>query len=278
MSALADVSALDRILPGVGLLGQSAREQFEKRGVYIHVFEQSILAEKQTNKPWSFAASLAAEGIVVGVLVIIPLVYGDHLPDFRWKNITIGPQIHRAPQQPVQVRRTSGPARPDFANPSRVYNPTLPRSVAEPAVSPDQAFVDLPSNGPIGGYESGPPGPQLFTQQVRIDPPKPTLPVRPPPSGPIRVSQGVQMAKLIKQVLPVYPPIARTAHVSGVVRLIGIIAKDGTIRNLQVISGHPLLTRAALEAVSQWIYKPTLLSGEPVEVICPIDVNFTLNQ
>ncbi|HEV2691198.1 MAG TPA: energy transducer TonB [Bryobacteraceae bacterium] len=86
------------------------------------------------------------------------------------------------------------------------------------------------------------------------------------------------MAKLVKQVMPVYPPMAKTAHISGTVRLLGIIGKDGTIRNLQTISGHPWLARAAVEAVSQWVYRPTLLSGEPVEVICPIDVNFTLGN
>jgi protein TonB len=94
----------------------------------------------------------------------------------------------------------------------------------------------------------------------------------------MRVSEGVQMAKLIRKVMPIYPPLARTVRVSGVVHLIGTIAKDGTIRNLQLISGHPLLARAAAEAVEQWIYKPTLLNGEPVEVIAPIEVNFTLSQ
>jgi protein TonB len=92
------------------------------------------------------------------------------------------------------------------------------------------------------------------------------------------MSAGVQMAKLVRRVVPEYPPLARAARISGVVRLIGIIARDGTIRNLQLVSGHPLLTRAAIEAVQQWVYQPTLLSGEPVEVICPIDVNFTLGQ
>jgi len=254
------------------------REQFENRGVYIHVFEQSILADQQANKPLSFAASLAAEAIVIGVLVIIPLVYGDHLPDFRWKSITVGPPIHRAPQQPVQMRQASGPPRPIFRDPPRIINPIQARSTSA-AASSDQAFVDLPAGLPMGDGASGPPSPIPFAQTVRIDPPKPAPTPKPErPSGPIRVSQGVQLAKLIRQVLPVYPPLARNARISGVVRLIGIIAKDGTIRNLQVISGHPLLTRAALDAVSQWIYKPTLLSGEPVEVICPIDVNFTLNQ
>ena len=86
------------------------------------------------------------------------------------------------------------------------------------------------------------------------------------------------MAKLIRKVIPLYPPLARAARISGVVRLIGTISKDGTIRDLQLVSGHPMLARAALEAVQQWIYKPTLLNGAPVEVIAPIEVNFSLGQ
>ena len=87
----------------------------------------------------------------------------------------------------------------------------------------------------------------------------------------------MQQAKLVRQPLPVYPPLARQTRVSGVVRLIGTIGRDGTIQQLRVISGHPLLVRSALDAVSQWIYRPTLLNGQPVEVIAPIDVHFKLN-
>jgi protein TonB len=86
------------------------------------------------------------------------------------------------------------------------------------------------------------------------------------------------MAKLVRKVIPQYPPLAKTARISGVVHLVGIVARDGTIQNLQLISGHPLLARAAIDAVKQWVYQPTLLNGEPVEVIAPIDVSFTLNQ
>jgi protein TonB len=86
------------------------------------------------------------------------------------------------------------------------------------------------------------------------------------------------MAKLIRQVVPQYPALARTARISGVVHLIGTIAKDGTIRDLQLVDGHPMLARAAMEAVEQWVYEPTLLNGEPVEVIAPIEVNFTLGR
>ena len=113
-------------------------------------------------------------------------------------------------------------------------------------------------------------------------PPPPTTvsdtPSVPKPREPIRVASDLQLTKLVRKVMPEYPALAKTARVSGVVRLVGVIAKDGTIRNLQLMSGHPLLTRAALEAVRQWIYAPTLLNGEPVEVITTIDVSFTLSQ
>jgi protein TonB len=88
----------------------------------------------------------------------------------------------------------------------------------------------------------------------------------------------VQQANLIRQPRPVYPPLAKAARVQGTVKFEAVIAKDGTIQNLKVISGPPLLVNAALEAVKQWQYKPTLLNGEPVEVITTIDVNFTLSQ
>ena len=88
----------------------------------------------------------------------------------------------------------------------------------------------------------------------------------------------MQQAKLVRQPRPTYPPLAKQARIQGVVRLSAVIAKDGTIQELSVISGHPLLAPAALEAVRQWVYQPTTLNGEPVEVSTQIDVNFTLSQ
>jgi protein TonB len=99
-----------------------------------------------------------------------------------------------------------------------------------------------------------------------------------PVAKPVQVGGDVQAAKLIRKVVPVYPRTAVIARISGTVRLQGIIGRDGTIQQLQVVSGHPLLTGAALAAVRQWLYRPTLLNGEPVEVIAPIDVNFLLSQ
>ena len=94
----------------------------------------------------------------------------------------------------------------------------------------------------------------------------------------VRVSSGVAEGMLIHQVKPPYPVAAKMARVEGSVALQAVIGKDGSIQNLRVISGHPLLTSAALEAVKQWRYKPYYLNGEPVEVETQIVVNFLLTH
>ena len=104
----------------------------------------------------------------------------------------------------------------------------------------------------------------------------------PPPKAatPSRIKQGgnVQAAKLTNKVTPNYPPLARQTRISGTVRLHAIIGKDGSVQSLTLESGHPLLVQAALDAVKQWHYQPTLLNGVPVEVDTTIDVIFSLGQ
>ena len=124
------------------------------------------------------------------------------------------------------------------------------------------------SGGVLGGIVGG----------VPADAPPPP----PPPLGPgqvpqrIRVGGAVQADMLINQTQPVYPPLAKQARISGTIELTALIGKDGRIMNLSVVKGHPLLIQAALDAVKDWVYKPTLLNGQPVEVQTTIDVNFTL--
>jgi periplasmic protein TonB len=202
-------------------------------------------------------------------------MYGDHLPDFHWHLVTVGPPVRQIETQPVQAPATGGPRRPNFFHPPLISNPVQATALTPVAYGPDA--IDVPPGIQVS-TDGGGAGPALFERPMNIKPPPPKSDPPAKPSAPIHVSGGVQMAKLVKQVIPVYPPLARSARISGVVHLVGIIAKDGTIRNLQLIDGHPLLARAALDAVSRWIYKPTLLSGEPVEVICPIDVTFTLDH
>ena len=94
----------------------------------------------------------------------------------------------------------------------------------------------------------------------------------------VRVSQGVAQALLIEQVPPVYPPIARQARIQGQVVLQATIGRDGSMQDVHVVSGHPILIPAALDAVKQWRYKPYFLNGAPVEVETQITVNFTLTN
>jgi protein TonB len=96
----------------------------------------------------------------------------------------------------------------------------------------------------------------------------------------VRIRKGgdVSAAKLIYQPKPEYPQLARMARIEGAVELEAVIGKDGTIEELKVLKGHPLLVNAALEAVRQWRYQPTLLNGEPIEVVTEIKVNFKLAE
>jgi len=92
----------------------------------------------------------------------------------------------------------------------------------------------------------------------------------------VKISQGVISGNLINKVTPVYPPIAKQAHITGDVILQAVISKQGTIEGLKVISGHPMLINNAVEAVRQWRYKPYILNGEPVEVDTTITVKFSM--
>jgi len=143
--------------------------------------------------------------------------------------------------------------------------------------------------GVVGGVPGGVPGGSpggviggIISSVPTAAPPPPPPPVKQEvkPQAPKRITVGgnVQQAMLIYQPKPVYPPLAKQARIQGTVRFTAIIGRDGTIQNLTVVSGHPLLVQAATEAVKQWRYKPTLLNGEPVEVVTQIDVNFTLSQ
>ena len=245
------------------------------------MFEESVLDEKKNRRPLAFLISISAELVVVSALVLIPLYYNDHLPGFAWKNVGLGAPVRPITPKPVAAKAfahaSSGPSyHPRFVPSSLPPRGDRPTSFAQVSIEAPSIQGDVLG---VGGDSS-----RMIDLGARLQPPPPP----PPPSNPeppvavarhpVPVGGDVQMAKLVRKIIPAYPPLAKAARISGVVRLIGIIARDGTIRNLQLVSGHPLLTRAAMEAVQQWVYKPTLLNGEPVEVIAPIDVNFTLSD
>jgi TonB family protein len=144
----------------------------------------------------------------------------------------------------------------------------------EPASTASVNSSNQQMEGVIGGIVPGIPEkvPKEATpQRVRV--PQVATPQR----VRVRVGQGVSAGLLIRKVAPNYPPVARQARVQGQVVLQAEISNDGTIQNLQLISGHPMLVPAAIEAVKQWRYRPYLLNGEPVAVETQVVVNFILS-
>lgn len=118
----------------------------------------------------------------------------------------------------------------------------------------------------------------ISSLNVQTDELAATLPSVAGDVGRVRIGGSVTAAKLINKVQPIYPALAKQTGIQGVVKLHAILGKDGTVQQLEVISGHPLLVQAALDAVRQWTYQPTLLEGKPVEVDTEIDVFFQLQQ
>jgi protein TonB len=131
------------------------------------------------------------------------------------------------------------------------------------------------SGGAVGGVLGG-----ILGSVPSAAPPPPPKKEPPKVVTPKIISVGgrVQNAKLIRHPDPVYPQIAKSARISGTVELSATIGEDGKIQQLTVVSGHPLLRQAALDAVKQWVYQPTLLNEQPVKVSTTIDVIFTLSQ
>jgi len=240
------------------------------------MFEQTILTTpRATQKTGALFMSLAAQILICGVLLIAPLFFTGTLPALRMAKTDIF--VERLPPVPKPEAPTIIPA----PTATRSFNPFRP---AAPTRVPQGTVSEIVVEGPMlpaGAVESGIPllpaaVTTLAGDRFTPPPPKPAIVEPTPPTAPLQVSGGVQLAKLIKRVMPGYPSPARSTRVSGTVRLLAIIARDGHVRDLRVLSGHPLLQQAARDAVSQWVYSPTILSGQPVEVESPIDVIFEL--
>lgn len=242
------------------------------------MFEQSILAGHPSGGRWSFVASLATQLLLVTLAVLLPLLNTNRLSLIETASpLSLPPPPAAAPAAQAQTRavRTQPTANSrGFTAPARI--PQRAAIIVNEPSAPVLSASGPGVPGGIGPAASGDPF-GLLSKTAPPPPVKAETHVETAPAKPIRVGTGVQEAKLLRRVIPSYPPLARQARISGTVQLVGVIARDGTIEDLRVVSGHPLLVKAALDAVRQWVYKPTLLNGEPVEVICPIDVHFTLN-
>jgi periplasmic protein TonB len=238
----------------------------------FEMFDEMVVSGKNktaTNKSWSVAASAMIQVLVIGGLVLLPLIYTEALPKGMLTTFLVAPPPPPPPPPPAAVVKQVRLQKVMITN--KMVAPTVvPKKVEvvkdePPAMNADNDIgVAGGTGGVLGGVLGGAAGPP--------PPPKPAAPQR------IRVGGNVEAAHLVNKVEPQYPPIAQAAHVSGTVVLRAVISKGGSIEQLQFVSGPPLLMKAAMDAVKQWRYQPTVLNGEPVEVDTTIDVVFSLGQ
>jgi periplasmic protein TonB len=226
---------------------------------------------------WAAVGAVAFQALVLATLVVAPLLYTDPLPKrevltrlyLQPPAAAVGNATKlRAPTAPSSSIST--PTSTGILAPVQRTRETLP-----PPVGTTSGVVGGVPGGMVGGVPGG-----VFSGMLNSAPSVPALAkpsVLPTPAKRIRVAARVAEANLIHDVPPQYPPEAGRARIEGTVVLMALIDKDGTVKDVRVESGLPLLAQAAIDAVKQWRYKPYLMDGEPVEVDSRITINFTLS-
>jgi protein TonB len=243
------------------------------------MFDEMVVSSpnpKKTNKPWTVILSMIFQVAFLAVLILIPLIYTEALPKTMMATLLVAPPPPPPPPPPPMAQIVHVKPQVHLMDAGKLVTPkVIPKDIKiikEDA--PDMSSMGM-QGGVVGGVAGGQMGGVIggVIGGVGGAPP-------PPKPAQQRIRQGgqVQAAKLMNKVQPMYPPLARQTRISGTVRLHAIIAKNGTVEQLEVISGHPLLVQSALDAVRQWRYQATTLNGEPVEVDTTIDVIFSLNQ
>ncbi len=241
------------------------------------MFEDSLIEsgnKLKTKRLGTTILSFFGQFGLIGILILIPLIYTDALPKTQLMTFLVAPPPPPPPPPPPAAAVKVVKIQSEVIN-GQLRTPTkIPQKVQ--MIKEEEAPPDM-GGGVPGGVPGGMPGGSaggvmgsiLSSTNVAI--PKVATPTR------VRVSTGVATGLLIRKVTPNYPQLAKQARIQGQVVLQAEISKDGTIQNLQLISGHPMLAPAAIEAVKQWRYKPYLLNGEPVAVETQVVVNFSLS-
>lgn len=238
------------------------------------MFEDSLvesIGRVRTHSHRYVAGSFALQAALVACMIVFPYIYPDALPrNFRAVPLVAPPPAAAPPV--AQERVAASPvSHPELLEQTLTAPRLIPNTISH--------IVDTAPPGMVVGGDfaagagSGPPG-VLFSGTN--PPPKPEVHLA-KPSGPLRISAGVAAGRLIVPIRPVYPAIGIASRTQGTVVVAATISAQGTIENLHVLSGPPLLVNAALDAIRQARYRPWMLSGSPVEVETTISVVFRLD-
>ncbi len=244
------------------------------------MFEDSLLesgGRLKTKRGRTTTVAIFLEIIAIGIMVLLPLIFTEALPKQMTMSFLVAPPPPPPPLPPaaapvkivkqIQTDIVNGALRTPTKIPQKIQ--MIKEEEAPPPAMASSGVVGGVPGGIPGGSMGGVMGSIISSGSAIV--PKIATPQR------VRVSAGVTSGLKVKDVKPVYPPLARQARIQGQVVLHAQISKDGVIEGLTLVSGHPMLAPAAIDAVKQWRYKPYLLNGEPVEVDTEVMVNFTLS-
>ena len=250
------------------------------------MFEQATLASGPAGKRlWTTFLGVTTQVMLVGGAVLAPMIWPQMMPHAQLLATFLPPvPPGPLPKGDLAKQRTAARVVPRAESHGFVAPARIPSRVALIDDAPAANYVIGVPTGDPRGSERGIAGAffiDLPANAVRIEPP--AVPVVAPPVSPSeepkRYRQGgqVQLGRLIRKLEPAYPALAKTARVSGTVQLEAVVGTDGRVREVKVLGGSPLLARAAADAVLQWVYEPSHLNGELIEIIANIAVTFRLN-
>jgi protein TonB len=258
-------------------VGRSAIPPVAAPSLFADVLLEVDSTEKRRRK-WAAISTVLLQTLFVGAVLMVPLMFTEALPTAsQFVTFLVAPPPPPPPPAaaaaPLKVIRQvqsdilDGRLRAPGRIPQKIA--MIKEDEAPPAMFSGGGVIGGVPGGELGGVIGG-----IISSVPHIAMPPKLSP--PEPARRIRISQGVSEGQKIYSPDPIYPKIARDARVQGVVILRAIISKTGQIQNLEVVSGHPMLVPAAIQAVKQWRYRPFLLTGEPVEVETGVTVTFHL--
>ncbi len=239
------------------------------------MFEDSLVEsrgfEVSSSKRWTTLGSIGLQVAVAGVVIALPLLHPEALP-FRFEAPRVLVPLAPKPPVPVEQMQREAAASSSSAAVPIATRPLIDASLLNrnpapndgPQLAPIRMGMGMPDGLPIGTGVGDGHGPVVSVAPARA------------PAVPLKVSTGVLEGMLIAPIRPVYPAIARVAHVEGSVIVEAVISRTGTIESLRVVSGPLMLQSAAMDAIRGARYQPYRLNGEPTEVQTRITVNFRM--
>ena len=248
------------------------------------VFSEALLEDSSTRQrrsPMDWALSFLVHFAILILLLFVPLYFSQGIDMKRLETTLLVapmPPMAPAPPPPAAAIPRAVHMTPKVFTPGQITAPTfIPKAV--PTVSTDAAPPEEAFNSSMGGVPGGVPGGQIggiTGGMPGVAAPVVPTPVAERPKGPVRVGGLVKPPRLIFGPPAIYPTLAAQSHVHGIVVIDAVIDEHGNVIQEKVVSGHPLLLQAAMKAVSERKYEPTILDGEPTPVDLRVEVNFQM--